>query len=191
MSNFPLKKDYTLHIKLELDNFGNKEVINKKLEYSQATILETNSELDAIDSKGMDIYFLDFLKNNSDVTEEDLTLMSFSEWFIDNLLKTFLSTRFKGVISQSSLEWKNDTGELKPKGGVPFSAMLTLLSEKLSIDPLSFQERYTFEQMHFLMEGIEYWVNAQTEEWQKKNKAKYEKDPEYDAMLLAKLSMIP
>lgn len=79
MSNFPLKKDYTLHIKLELDNFGNKEVINKKLEYSQATILETNSELDAIDSKGMDIYFLDFLKNNSDVTEEDLTLMSFSE----------------------------------------------------------------------------------------------------------------
>jgi len=53
---------------------------------------------------------------------------------------------------------------IEQKSGVPYSAILALVSDKLNIDPLTFQERYTMEQLTYMLAGIEYWANEQTEE---------------------------
>lgn len=45
------------------------------------------------------------------------------------------------------------------------------MAEKLSIDPLSLLERYTFEQIAELAKGIVWNLNSQTEEGKRKNEA--------------------
>ena len=47
---------------------------------------------------------------------------------------------------------------------MPFDAYLTLLSDKLKIDPLSLLKTYTFEQISELGKGIVYVMNMSTEE---------------------------
>ena len=70
---------------------------------------------------------------------------------------------FKGAFSEKSEE---ETHEWSPEG-----AYWAFLAEKLSCDPLAMLERYTFEQIAELAQGVVWNANAQSEEGRKKNEA--------------------
>jgi hypothetical protein len=44
-----------------------------------------------------------------------------------------------------------------------------MLCEKINVSPNEFQKNYSIEQMNYLVDGIIYNLNSQTEEWQEKN----------------------
>lgn len=186
--DFPIRKDYRLNVKISVSFEEKTQDVVKLLEYKQATIMETIKELDEIDKEWIDKYFIKVLKDVWGFEDWDITLLSLDSETFKSFTIQYLTTRFRWVINKDNL--LNPKQAIEQRWWVPYSAILAIISEKLHIDPLAFQERYTFEQMTFMLEWIEYWANAKTEEWQKKNKEKYETDQNYDSMLLERLSKV-
>ncbi|HPC34029.1 MAG TPA: hypothetical protein PLP73_00025 [Candidatus Absconditabacterales bacterium] len=190
--DFPFQREYNLNIKIEVNFKLKNQVIEKVLKYKQATIKETLLELEEIENNGIDKYFLKVLKENG-FEDGDITLFGLDQDKFNGFVVTYLTTRFRGVIDKDQLEKsmkENAEKVIEQKSGVPYSAILALVSDKLNIDPLTFQERYTMEQLTYMLAGIEYWANEQTEEGQQKNKQKYGQDAEYDHMLLERLRKV-
>jgi len=190
--DFPFQREYNLNIKIEVNFKLKNQVIEKVLKYKQATIKETLLELEEIENNWIDKYFLKVLKENW-FEDWDITLFGLDQDKFNGFVVTYLTTRFRGVIDKDQLEKsmkENAEKVIEQKSGVPYSAILALVSDKLNIDPLTFQERYTMEQLTYMLAGIEYWANEQTEEWQQKNKQKYWQDAEYDHMLLERLRKV-
>lgn len=76
----------------------------------------------------------------------------------ENLFKIIEKTYFYGAFNKEEAQEDSETDQM------PFDAYLTLLSEKLNIDPLSLLKTYTFEQISELGKGIVYVINMQSEE---------------------------
>jgi hypothetical protein len=191
MSNsydFPRRREYNLNVSIEIMSWEKVETIKKVVSYKQANIIETIKELDEMDEIWLDTYFVKFLKEHSWLDENDLILLWMQPEKIEDLMIKFLTTRFRWVINEDAI--KKPKNGIMQKSWVPYSAILVLLSKKLCIDPITFQEKYTFEQMTYLLAGIEYWANTKSEKWQKANKEKYEKDINYDSMLIEQLKRV-
>lgn len=182
--DFPFRWDFSLNIALTIEIKWVKTEIKKKIEYQQATIKETIEEMAEIDKEGIDKFITKFLQK-CEFTENELIMLSMKPDVIERIMQTFLLTRYRWVFDEEAL--KNPKQSLKDTSGVPYAAILAMVAEKLHVDPITFQDTYTMEQLAYLMWWIEYWINAQTEEWQQRNKQKYGKDEQYDNMLISKL----
>lgn len=182
--DFPFRGDFSLNINVDMQLKWKDVGFKKKLEYQQATIRETIEEMDEIDKLWINEFILKFL-NRCGFSENEITLLYMKPEVVENIVETFLVTRYRWVIDKEKLKHPDNTP--KPTSGMPRHAVLALIAEKMHIDPITFQETYTMEQMAYLMNWIEYWINAQTKEWQDVNKQKYGKDEEYDSMLIEKM----
>jgi hypothetical protein len=193
MSNtydFPIKKDYELNVKIELSFWEKVDFIEKKLKYSQANILDTMRDFNKMSTTGASELFTDFLKENG-FQESEIILLGLQKETFEKLFIMYFTTRYRWAISEESLKKPATETEIpKEENSMPYHAMLVLIADKLKIDPLTFQERYTFEQMIYLSKWIEYMLNTKSEEGQKKNKEKYGKTEEYDSMLLERLKLV-
>lgn len=182
--DFPFRWDFSLNINVTIEIKWVNTEIKKKIEYQQATIRETIEEMKDIEKKWITEFIMEFLKR-CEFNENELMILSMKPDVIENIMQTFLLTRYRWVFDEESL--KHPKQWLKDTSWVPYAAILAMVAEKLHVDPITFQENYTMEQMAYLMGWIEYRINAQSEEWQQRNKQKYGKDEQYDNMLISKL----
>lgn len=160
-----LKKEYTMPLKIDDDV--------KHFKYKEYTIKET-LELHYQEEDPAERLF-DFLNNHAVSEEDKMDIETFNLLPLSKLYKKVLSTLCKGYYSFDDKEtwWNSAT--------YPVSAYITYICWKLSIDPDTFIEKYTFRQLKYLSDGIIWNENEKTEEWQKSNKKKLKKY-EFDNM---------
>ena len=140
--------------------------------YMQATAYETLCFMEQLkeDDFNLIVWIFEFLNNTCATKREflrknNISTKEFSKYAVDfqKIFETIQKTRFYGAFVPPTIESEEEDESM------PFDAYLTLLSEKLQIDPLAILEKYTFEQINELWKGIIYVINMQTEEWRKKN----------------------
>lgn len=182
--DYPFRGDFSLTVSVDIDYRWKKLWFKKVVEYKQATIHETIDELEQIGKKWLGEFMINFLHDRW-LSDDDLTLLSMKPETLKDVVNTIVLTRYRWVIDKDMLEKPDNTP--KEVAWVPYCAILALVAEKLHIDPITFQDNYTIEQMGYLLGWVEYWVNAQSKEWQEANKKKYGRDEAYDNMLIDKL----
>jgi len=157
--DYPKKRDFDIsfNISLLLDWKNTENKITMK--FKQATIMETIDFLMLVEKWGVWDWMADFLTENSDINKTTSWLMRLDKNLSQKVFDTIKNTRFKWTF------W-NSKGTSDSEPSQPYSAILMMLCEKLSIDPMGFQEKYTVEQMNYLMEWLIYNAQSQTEEWQ-------------------------
>lgn len=182
--DFPFRWEFALNINVDIKIKWVNMWFKKRFEYQQATIKETIEEMDEIDRIGIDKFIMNFLVKCG-FNKQEMTLIAMKPDVIENIVETFLTTRYRGIVDKEKLH--NPDTAPKDTSWMPYHAVLALIAEKLNIDPITFQNEYTMEQLSYMMNWIEYWINAQTKEWQDINKKKYGKSEEYDNMLINKI----
>lgn len=155
-----LQKEYSLKISLP-----NKQV---QIFFKQYTAYECMEYIQTARKEGFNvlIWAFEFInscksdkpwyrKNN--LTKKEFSKIKNLEW----LVKIILDSLF------------DRTGKAKWDGEwIPESASLIALSEKIGIDPMEILKKYTYDQIDWLYEWLEYYWNMQSEEGQKRNEQK-------------------
>lgn len=165
MKNFPLQQKYELKINIKRKVLFFTKTKTILLKYKEANILEVIEFIQS-DKKIIE-YFSEFILNNSNATKKDLwqILLSFEKIW-EHLNNTFLiwinnnNNTNNSVILNNEEKWSNWW----------FNSYITLLSEKLNIDPIYILNKYTLRQLNYLTEWIIYNINEQTEKWKKENR---------------------
>lgn len=159
--DYPIRKDFdvSINVKVKLD----KSVFNKKLnlKFKQASILDTINFITDIWEGDASKWLLKFISEQWDADKTTLWLIKADSKLRNKIFETIKSTRFRGVFGATKT--KEDE---EPQ---PYSSILVMLCEKINVDPNTFQENYTIEQMNYFVDWIIYNINSQTEEWQEKN----------------------
>lgn len=188
-NDFPFKKDYNLNINIEVDFWEKKDTRKKIINFSQATIEETIKEMWYIDKNWLDTRFKEKLVERWEFSKDEITIISMSIKTYKNIMNTILVSRYKWLVTMDSLDRTDTETEKKEEGwtNMPRSAVIVQISRKLSLDPLVFMNKYTFEQMVYLSEWITYLERAKTPKWQKENELIEQEKNWYNDMLLEKL----
>lgn len=163
--DYPFSWEWNVRIPLKVEMSNSKEKIVIILKYKQANIEETIMFLQETKDKKWDHtdWFFSFLKEFWDMDKTKERLLKLWWDVTQRIFKLILDTRFRWVFDtwkKRSSEWGRST---------LYSAALMLVCEKLSIDPDTFQKKYTIEQMNRFIKWISYNANEWSEEWRRQN----------------------
>jgi len=179
--NFPIRKEYTIDVNM---NVKLKWVIKPakfKIKYKQATIIETQNFIEQVEKNNLQDWVLKFLENNSNANKISMWIVKMNWKFFEELINKLKLTMFHWVFNEK--EDKSDWSSIQP-----FESVLCFLCKEININPLEFVEKYTIEQMNYLLDWIIYNINEQTEEWQEKNQRRQFNKENKDEDLLALIS---
>lgn len=153
--DYPVKEEFDVTFSIKVG--GNKGVKKKlRLKYFQASIYETIQFMKHLENDTTGERLKDFLKKYWNIDKVTLWLISIDKQFMDKVFNTIKDTRFRWVFA--SKKQKEDDNIR------PYSSVLVFLAKEINIDPHTFQMEYTVEQMNYLMWGVVYNINDQTEE---------------------------
>lgn len=163
--DFPLKEEFELKIKIKKKFLFFKWNKNLIIKYKQASVLECIEFLKYSDR--IQDYYLWFIETHSNIKKSEIVyiLYNFKDIW-QKLQNTFFKWYFK------KMEWW--TEEV-----MPFNAYITLICEKLSIEPLKLLD-YTIEQLQWITKWIIY--NNQSEEDRIREARKQEREKEFSDM---------
>lgn len=130
------------------------------LKFWEARFIETIEFIETIkwDWTNIVVWLLRFVNNHSikKPTKKD---KQYIMMYADKILPKIKDTFFEWCFS-----WKESKEES------PMSSYITILSEKLNIDPLELMNKYTMRQIEFLTEWLVWNANAWSKEWERKNR---------------------
>jgi len=159
--DYPMKWEFDVTINVNIWYSKINKEIKVELKYKQASIFETIQFFKDIDTKWLWSWLERFLKKYSNANKITLWIIKVDKNTITRIFNIIKDTRFRGVFwdREQKYEWRSR----------PYNSILVLLSERLWIDPDTFQNRYTIEQMNYLLWWIVYNINEQSDEWKEIN----------------------
>lgn len=166
---------------MNLETSTKKEKEEFVLKYIQASIRETIQFIDtAKDDTALNKWFHDFLKEKGNLTDDDILLVMMNPKKYQELFKTIRNTRFRGVFDAPAT--KKQVGDRETMYG----ALIVAICEKFGMSPRDFQEKYTFEEMNYIVESMIFLNNEQTEEGKALNDKKKFSEKYSDEYLIDK-----
>jgi len=153
--DFPLAENFELTITIK-KKFWKKNIIVK---YKQASLLDCIKFIKY--STRIQEYYLDFLQTHSNIKKSELVYALYNFQAIwDKIQATYF-------------RWYFNNKQDKQEEWMPFNAYITLISERIHIEPIKLLW-YTLEQLKWMTEWIIY--NSQSQEDRIKNSRKTDRE---------------
>lgn len=132
-----------------------------KLKFEQAKLIDTIEFINITSQSefGIIMWLLNFIEEKSWI-KLNMKIRQYIMLNRDSILKTIKETFFEWCFTKEEVKWDYS----------PFSSYITILSEKLNIDPVRLAKEYTPQQLEFLTEWLVWNANEASKDWQKKNK---------------------
>jgi len=185
--NYPKKEEFELKFNLNIAKKEKWSKITITLSYEQATIQETMDFLRDIEKWWQSEWMTNFLKKYSNIWKNPLAmwLLKLDKDIAQKMFDNILDTRFRWVFDKNQKK-----KEKKKEDDVerPYSSVLLTICEKINIDPETFQNRYTIEQMNYFIDWIVFNANETTEEGRELNRKRVFNDKYSDDELLDLIS---
>lgn len=143
-----------------------KELLRKKFE-----LVVDDKILEYEQLSYYDCLEFDFLIKENDYQVTDRCKAFFESNGITKIDKIDIK-KFFDTYCDTALRWFYAKGSNNKKTYQPWWSFVVFLTKELQIDPIRLLKEYTPEAINFLMDWIEWNLNAQTKEWQNRNERK-------------------